>query len=80
MKEKDVGIWKKKLGWIVEHGGMALLNVHPDYMNFGEKKSSLDEYPAKHYGNFLQYVKREYDGQYWHVLAKDMASFWQTVW
>jgi peptidoglycan/xylan/chitin deacetylase (PgdA/CDA1 family) len=76
MKEKDVGIWKIKLDWIVEHGGMVLLNVHPDYMNFSEKKSGLEEYPAKYYEEFLQYVKSKYGGQYWHVLPKDIADFW----
>lgn len=76
MGERDISIWKKKLDWIVERGGMALLNVHPDYMNFSEKKLGLEEYPAKFYEDFLQYVKNEYDGQYWHVLPKDMADFW----
>ena len=27
---------EKKLGWIAERGGMALLNTHPDYMNLDE--------------------------------------------
>jgi hypothetical protein len=76
MKEKSTAIWRTKLDWIVEHGGMALLNVHPDYMNFGEKKSALEEYPARYYEEFLQYVESRYYGQYWHVLPKDMADFW----
>jgi hypothetical protein len=29
MREKDIDIWKKKLDWIVEKGGMALLITHP---------------------------------------------------
>jgi hypothetical protein len=36
MKEKNIHKWKKKLGWIAECGGMALLNTHPGYMNLGE--------------------------------------------
>jgi hypothetical protein len=32
MGEKTISIWKKKLDWIVEKGGMALLITHPDYM------------------------------------------------
>jgi peptidoglycan/xylan/chitin deacetylase (PgdA/CDA1 family) len=76
MEEKSNDIWKKKLDWIVEHGGMALPNVHPDYMNFSERKSGLEEYPAKYYEEFLQYVKSRYDGQYWHVLPKDTSDFW----
>lgn len=76
MREKDFGIWKRKLDWIIEHRGMALLNVHPDYMNFSERKSEPEEYPAKYYEEFLQYVKSRYEGQYWHVLPKDMSEFW----
>ena len=36
MKEKNIDIWKQKLDWIAENGGMALVNTHPDYMNFDE--------------------------------------------
>jgi hypothetical protein len=75
MKERNIDIWKKKLDWIVEHGGMALLNTHPDYMNFDGKKSGIEEYPAKVYNDFLKYVKSKYEGQYWHVLPKAMARF-----
>jgi len=34
MEEKTIGIWKKKLDWVAEKGGMALLNSHSDYMRF----------------------------------------------
>lgn len=77
LKEKTIDIWKKKLDWIVEKGGMALVNVHPDYMNFGIKKSGPEEYPAKYYEYFLNYVNNEYKSQYWHVLPKDMAKYWK---
>jgi hypothetical protein len=76
MKETDIAIWKRKLDWIVENGGMALLNVHPDYINFSENKSSLEEYPAKYYEEFLQYVQGRHHHQYWQVLPKDIADFW----
>ena len=46
MGEKNTGIWKSKLDWIVKHGGMALLLAHPDYMHFGGKRRRSDEYPA----------------------------------
>ena len=35
LQEKNIDTWKKKLDWIVDHGGMALFIAHPDYMNFG---------------------------------------------
>jgi hypothetical protein len=28
----DADIWLQKLDWIARHGGMALVNVHPDYL------------------------------------------------
>ena len=71
-----INIWQRKLDWIAEHGGMALLNTHPDYMYFGKGKKSIEEYPVKYYIDFLEYVKNKYEEQYWHVLPRDMARFW----
>ena len=76
MKEKSINIWKKKLDWIVNCGGMALLNVHPDYMGFKGKKLTIDEYSFKCYKEFLRYIKFKYDNQYWHVMPKDISRFW----
>ncbi len=75
MKEKNIEIWKQKLDWIAKKGGMALLNVHPDYMNFNGTKLRMQEFPATFYKHFLEYIKSEYEGQYWHVLSKDMSFF-----
>ena len=77
MKERTIDIWKKKLDWIAEKGGMALLNTHPDYMHFGKGKPGLEEYPADYYRQFLEYVKTKYEGQYWHALPRDVARFWK---
>lgn len=77
MKERTIDIWKKKLDWIAKKGGMALLVTHPDYMSFGKKKRRADQYPSEFYAEFLDYVKKRYEGLYWHVLPRDMASFWK---
>ncbi|MEE9612162.1 MAG: hypothetical protein V3W19_12975, partial [Desulfatiglandales bacterium] len=77
MKEKNIDIWKKKLDWIAEKGGMALFTSHPDYMNYRNSRQYIDEYPVEYYIEFLSYVKERYKDQYWHVLPKDMASFWK---
>jgi hypothetical protein len=74
--EKSIDIWKKKLDWIAEHGGMALLNTHPDYMNFNAGRPGVEEYPAHYYEHLLTYIKTRYEGQYWHPLPKEMARFW----
>jgi glycosyltransferase involved in cell wall biosynthesis len=77
MKETDISIWKRKLDWIAEKGGMALLISHPDYMNFNHGRPAQEEYPVQFYEEFLQYVRTKYDEKYWHVLPKDMARYWE---
>ncbi len=76
MQEKDDRVWRKKLDWIVQCGGMALVNVHPDYMCFNGNKPAIKEFPASYYRDFLTYIKENYKDQYYHVLPKDMARFW----
>ena len=77
MKERNIDIWKKKLDWIVDKKGMALLITHPDYMNCEKGGCGIDEYPMEFYEEFLDYVKGKYEGQYWHTLPKEMARFWK---
>jgi hypothetical protein len=74
--EKNTQIWKSKLDWIAQHGGMALLITHPDYMNFGNNKITFQEYPAEYYEDFLNYIITNYQGKYWNPLPREMASFW----
>jgi hypothetical protein len=76
MRNENIEIWKRKLEWVVERGGMALMNTHPDYMNF-YKSQSLEEYPAQLYEEFLKHVKKRYAGQYWHALPREVARFWK---
>lgn len=76
MREKNLDIWKRKIDWVAERGGMALLLTHPDYMNFNGGKMGPEEYPADYYEKILDYIKSKYEGQYWHGLPKDVARFW----
>jgi peptidoglycan/xylan/chitin deacetylase (PgdA/CDA1 family) len=76
MREKSIDVWQKKLNWIVARGGMALLNTHPDYMNFNGGKLGLEEYPAEYYRAILEYVKGQFHGRCWHALPRDIARFW----
>lgn len=76
MQEKSPDIWKRKLDWIAQKGGMALLIVHPDYMNFKGRGIGIDEYPSEYYEKFLEYIKSNYKNNYWNVLPKDIARFW----
>jgi hypothetical protein len=77
--EKNIDTWRRKLDWICERGGMALLNAHPDYMRFDGAKPGCDEYPAGYYTDFLAYIRQRYEGRFWHVLPREMARFWTTA-
>jgi len=78
MGERGINTWKQKLDWIARNGGMALVIVHPDYLNFGTGGLNVDEYPISFYVEFLEYVRSGYDGQFWNVLPREVARFWKT--
>ncbi len=75
MRHTNIDIWKKKLSWIADKGGMALLNTHSDYMGGNGNTLSLEEYPIDYYIEFLEYVKSTYKGKYWHGLPRELVSF-----
>jgi hypothetical protein len=76
LQEKTIDVWKKKLDWIAGCGGMALLNVHPDYINFNENaKNRREEYPVRLYSEFLAYVKTAYAGRFWNALPEEISQF-----
>ena len=75
MKERNIDIWKKKIDWIAKHGGMALVNVHPDYMDFSNNGNLTEEYPVNMYIHLLDHLKDEYKGQYWNALPREVAQF-----
>ena len=77
MREKYIDIWKKKLDWIAEKGGMALLLTHPDYMNCNKGRCTIEEYPMKYYEEFLDYTKGKYEGQFWNPLPMEIGRFWK---
>lgn len=66
-------LWSEKLDWIAQKGGMALMIVHPDYVDFAGTAWGFDEFPASVYEDFLSHVARKYRGQYWHALPRDVA-------
>jgi len=75
LQEADIEIWKRKLAWIAERGGMALLNTHPDYMQFGEGPGGADAYPGARYAEFLDHARDVYGDSYWHALPREVAAY-----
>jgi hypothetical protein len=74
--ERNIDIWKKKTDWIVEHGGMVLLNVHPDYLWFGETEPPPGTFPARHYADLLAEIQTRYAGMYWSALPREIAEWY----
>jgi uncharacterized protein len=75
LQEKTIDIWKKKIAWIAEKGGMALVNVHPDYMDVSNKNINKNEYNAKLYKELLEHIKYEYRDTYWHATPMEVSNY-----
>ena len=78
LREKSPEIWKRKLDWIVRHGGLALVNIHPDYIDFSGS-GNTSHYPASMLTEFLEYIRAEYSGAYWNPLARDLATWYKNL-
>jgi hypothetical protein len=75
---KDIEVWRRKLDWVVTHGGMVLVNTHPDYMSFNGR-AGYEEYPVERYRELLQYVAANYRDRYWHALPKTVAAYAEGI-
>lgn len=75
LREATPGIWLEKLDWLVARGGMALVNVHPDYLSFDSAATST-RYPVAHYEALLVHARAHLDGVGgWHALPREIARF-----
>ena len=79
LQEKTPEIWMRKLDWIAQHGGMALVDVHPDYLCFDNAIAISREYPVDHYRSFLNYVNQRYNGAFWNTTPRQVAQFCTRV-
>ena len=75
LRERHPDIWFQKLDWIARHGGMALVNVHPDYIQFRNQPASPLTFPADCYARFLEYARERYGDSYWQPLPRELAAF-----
>jgi hypothetical protein len=78
LQERTADIWKRKVDWIAQRGGMALVNVHPDYLSVNEQPSSAQEFPLARYVDLLTYIRRRYAGVYWNSLPRDLARWFRS--
>jgi peptidoglycan/xylan/chitin deacetylase (PgdA/CDA1 family) len=78
LRERTIDVWKRKLDWVAEHGGMALVIVHPDYLRFDLSQPTWKHYPASLYSELLEYVRTRYAGRYWQALPRQVAEYCAT--
>jgi glycosyltransferase involved in cell wall biosynthesis len=78
LREKNIDIWKRKLDWIAERGGMAMLITHPDYMAFNGEKPQRDEAPVELYEQFLTYIRNAYAGRFWAALPREVNQHYRA--
>jgi glycosyltransferase involved in cell wall biosynthesis len=75
LREETPEIWLRKLDWIAAHGGMVLVNVHPDYLRLDGEPMSKRNYPVELYLQFLEQIRQRYGNTFWQPLPKEMAAF-----
>jgi glycosyltransferase involved in cell wall biosynthesis len=75
LRERTPDIWLRKVDWIAQHGGMVLVNAHPDYMAFANELHLKRAYPVMHYWRLLEHLREHYGSSFWQPLPREMAAF-----
>jgi glycosyltransferase involved in cell wall biosynthesis len=78
LRQSGIDTWIEKLEWVAQHGGLALVNVHPDYLSFSGRVGS-SEYTAQLYQKFLEYVAKRYRYEAWFALPKEVAAHVRSI-
>lgn len=74
LHETTDAVWRRKLDWIAARNGVALVNVHPDYLALDGGKPAVGEFPVEVYSGFLKWVRETHGGQCWRPLPRDLAE------
>lgn len=73
--ERGIESWTRKLDWLASKKGMALVNVHPDYVGLLGAQLAETEFPVSRYGELLKCVRDRYEGAFWHALPRQVAEY-----
>ena len=66
---KDISVWLKKTGWLLENRGMVHALTHPDYLM---QRDNLHLYKE-----FLEYLRTT--PRLWHCLPKELAARYMSL-
>lgn len=75
LREKASVIWRDKLSRIAASGGMALVNVHPDYLQHRCGPPNPGICLVQHYRDFLEYARSRCAADAWLALPHEVAQF-----
>lgn len=78
LQEQSIEIWKRKIDWVAQKGGVALVNTHPDYISFNGR-AGLGEYSSRLYRDLLEYVTGRYVDQCWFALPRQVAEYFYAT-
>lgn len=78
LQEKSPDLWLKKLDWVTVNGGMALVNVHPDYLRFDDERPTSRTYPIDHYLRLLAAAQTR-NSEAWLTSPKELAEWFSTL-
>lgn len=79
LRETNFATWRRKLDWIARNGGMALVNIHPDYVDFSDNPATNESYPSSLLSGFMEYIREHYANAYWNPLARELATWYRSV-
>ena len=77
LREASPELWLRKLNWVADNGGMALVNVHPDYLHFPEEPANPRTYPVEHYQQLLSEVLKR-GSNAWRALPTEVATWYAS--
>jgi len=77
LRERDISIWRRKVDWLAEKGGMALVNVHPDYIRFDDDPPDPHTFPVARYRELLAFFTQAYADRHWKCLPKEAAALFR---
>jgi len=72
LQETSIDLWKQKLDWVAQQGGLALVIIHPDYISFNGQVQD-GEYRQELIREFLGYVRARYAEDCWFALPREVA-------
>jgi hypothetical protein len=71
LRARSIAVWQEKTDWLISQHGLVNVIIHPDYVASPER--------VELYSQLLAYLRERVDRDHgWHVLPRDVASWWKA--